>query len=143
MLRPMPIDPVPEETVRVERAAFRKGNRYMRLADEMGTLFTDVGFAALVPTHGQPALPPWRLALAPTRSLSRGCLTAQAGQAVRSRIDWKYLLRLELGDAGFDASVPSQFRSRLLAGSAEPLLLDTRSAWCHDRQLIKAGGVIR
>jgi transposase len=110
----MPIDPVPEETVRVARAAFRKGNRYLRLADEMGTLFTDATFAALFSTHGQPALPPWRLALAKILQFAEGLSDRQAAEAVRSRIDWKYLLRLELGDAGFDASVFSEFRA--LAG---------------------------
>ena len=63
MLRPMPIEPVPPETARVARAAFPKGNRYLRLADELDTLFTDDAFQALFPTHGQPAWPPWRLAL--------------------------------------------------------------------------------
>lgn len=140
MLRPLPIDPVPEETVRVARAAFRKGNRYLRLADEMGTLFTDAAFAALFPTHGRPALPPWRLALATILQFAEGLSDRQAAEAVHSRIDWQYLLRLELGDAGFDASVFSEFRARLLAGWAESLLLDTLLDWCRDRQLLKAGG---
>jgi transposase len=62
MLRPMSIAPVPSETARVARAAFPKGNRYLKLADEMETLFTDDTLQALFPTHGQPALPPsgWR-----------------------------------------------------------------------------------
>ncbi len=140
MLRPMPIDPVPEETVRVARTALRKRNRYLRLADETGTLFTDATFAALFPTHGQPALPPWRLALATILQFAEGLSDRQAAEAVRSRIDWKYLLRLELGDAGFDASALSEFRSRLLAGVAESLLLDTLLNWCCNRQLLKAGG---
>ncbi len=140
MLRPMPIDPVPEETVRVARTALRKRNRYLQLADETGTLFTDATFAALFPTHGQPALPPWRLALATILQFAEGLSDRQAAEAVRSRIDWKYLLRLELGDAGFDASALSEFRSRLLAGVAESLLLDTLLNWCCNRQLLKAGG---
>jgi transposase len=59
---------------------------------------------------------------------------------VRSRIDWKYVLRLELTDAGFDASVLSEFRTRLITGAAEYLLFDTLLTWCRDRHLIKAGG---
>jgi hypothetical protein len=35
MLRPMPIEPIPPETARVARAAFRKGNRYLRVADAL------------------------------------------------------------------------------------------------------------
>jgi transposase len=58
MLRAIPIEPVPHETARVARAAFPKGQRYLRLADELDTLFTDHAFVALFPTHRQPAQPP-------------------------------------------------------------------------------------
>ncbi len=34
-----PIEPVPEETARVARAAFRKGNLLMRIRDEIGILY--------------------------------------------------------------------------------------------------------
>jgi transposase len=140
MLRPMPIEPIPPETARVARAAFPKGNRYLRVADALDTLFTDDAFWALFPTHGQPAFPPWRLALATILQFAEGLSDRQAADAVRSRIDWKYVLRLELTDPGFDASVLSEFRGRLLAGSAESLLFDMVLTWCRDRQLVKARG---
>jgi transposase len=54
---------VPEDTVRVARVAFPDGNPYLRLRDELGTIFHDVDFADLYPRTGQPALAPWRLAL--------------------------------------------------------------------------------
>jgi transposase len=55
-LDPSPIEPVPEETARVARAIFPKGNRYLLLRDTLGTLFTDPLFADLFPSRGQPAL---------------------------------------------------------------------------------------
>ncbi len=58
MLRPQPIGPVPDQTARIAHAAFPKGHPYLRLADELGSLFTDETFAALFPTHGQPAFAP-------------------------------------------------------------------------------------
>jgi transposase len=140
MLRPMPIEPVPPETAYVARAAFPKGHRYLRLADELDALFTDHTFAGLFPTHGQPARPPWRLALVSILQFAEGLSDRQAADAVRSRIDWKYVLRLELTDPGFDASVLSEFRTRLVAGAAEALLFDTLLTWCRDRQLVKARG---
>jgi transposase len=140
MLRPMLIEPVPPETARVARAAFPKGHRYLRLADELDTLFTDEAFLALFPTHGQPAQPPWRLALVTLLQFAEGLSDRQAANAVRSRIDWKYVLRLELTDAGFDASVLSAFRSRLITGAAESLLFDTLLTWCRNRQLVNARG---
>jgi len=58
---PDAIEPVPHETARVARATFPTGNRDRRLADARETLFTDAAFLTLFPTHGQPALPTWRL----------------------------------------------------------------------------------
>jgi transposase len=140
MLRPMPIGSIPPETARVAHAAFPKGNRYLRVADELDTLFTDETFLALFPTQGQPALPPWRLALVTLLQYAEGLSDRQAAHAVRSRIDWKYVLRLELTDPGFDASVLSEFRTRLIAGAAEYLLFDTLLQWCRDHHLVKARG---
>jgi transposase len=55
----MPIGPLPSGAARVARAAFPKGNRYLRVADALETRFTDDAFLALFPTHGQPAHPEW------------------------------------------------------------------------------------
>jgi transposase len=140
MLRPMPIEPIPPETARVARAAFPKGNRYLRVADELDSLFTDEAFGALFPTHGQPACPPWLLALVTILQFAEGLSDRQAANAVRSRIDWKYVLRLELTDPGFDASILSEFRTRLIAGAAEYLLFETLLTWCRNHQLVKARG---
>src|ERR687895_2506570 len=62
-LKPDPIQPVPETTARVAKAAFRKGNPLLSLRDELGPIFADADFADLFPKLGQPSLPPWRLAL--------------------------------------------------------------------------------
>ena len=62
-LRPHTLESVPEETARVARAAFPKGNPYLLLRDTLGTIFQDDDFAACFPLDGQPGLPPWRLAL--------------------------------------------------------------------------------
>ena len=121
-LKPSPIQPVPEETARVARAAFRKGNPLLKLRDELGAIFADADFADLFPRLGQPGLPPWRLALVTLLQFRENLPDRQAAEAVRARIDWKYLLGLELADPGFDHSVLCEFRSRLLAGSAEERL---------------------
>jgi transposase len=57
-LQPRSVPPVPELTARVARAAFPKGNRYLRLRDELGSIFRDADFAGLYPRRGQLALPP-------------------------------------------------------------------------------------
>ena len=67
----------------------------------------------------------------------------QAADAVRSRIEWKYLLALPLEDDGFDASVLSEFRTRLLHGEAEHLLLETLLTLLQEHGLLKARGTQR
>ncbi len=62
-LKALPIPLVPEETARVAHAAFPRGNVFMQVRDTLGVIYTDEAFADLFPTHGQPALAPWRLAL--------------------------------------------------------------------------------
>jgi len=105
-LRPhQPIPPVPEDTARIARAAFRRGNACLVLRDQLGTLFTDADFADLYPKRGQPAYAPWRLALVTLLQFRQGLSDRQAAEAVRARIDWKYLLALDLADPGFDRSV--------------------------------------
>jgi transposase len=129
----------PPETARIARAAFPKGHRYLRLADGLHTRFTDEAFLAPFPGHGQPASAPWRLALVTMLLYAEGLSARQAAHGVRSRLDWKSVLRLELTDPGSDASVLSEFRTRLITGAAESLL-DTLLTWCRDRQLVKARG---
>src|SRR6059036_1155942 len=139
-LRPQPLASVPDETARVARAAFPKGNPYLILRDTLGTIFQDDDFAALFPLIGQPGLPPWRLALVTIMQFCENLTDRQAAEAVRARIDWKYLLGLELTDAGFDFSVLSEFRDRLLAGSAGELLLDKLLERCQALGLLTARG---
>ena len=119
MPRSEPLPPIPAETVRVARAAFPKGQPYLAAADALGEVFTDDAFAALFPRRGQPALAPWRLALATILQFAEGLSDRQAADAVRARLNGKYVLRLELDDTGFDASVLCEFRGRLAAGEAE------------------------
>jgi transposase len=139
-LRPRYIPDVPEETVKVAKAAFRKGNRYMQMRDELGTLFSDEQFTDLFPNVGQLAVSPWRLALVTVMQFAENLTDRQSADAVRGRIDWKYALSLELTDAGFDFSVLSEFRSRLLSKGAEARLFEIMLAGFQKRDLLKARG---
>src|SRR4051794_16591409 len=105
MLAPQPLPPIPAETARIAHAAFPKGHPYLAAADALGEVCADEAFAALFPRRGQPALAPWRLALATLLQFAEGRSDRQAADAVRARLAWKDVLRLEPGDAGFDASV--------------------------------------
>ena len=69
-----------------------------------------------------------------------GLTDCQAAQIIQARLVWKYLLGLELTDTGFDYSVLSEFRFRLLRGEAEKLLLDALLEQLRTRKLLKVGG---
>jgi transposase len=112
----------------------------MHMADALGPLFEDQQFTALFPRRGQPAEAPARLALATLLPFTEGLSDRQAADAVRGRIEWKYALALELTDAGFEHTVWSEFRSRLLEGNAALLLLDTLLLRCQELGLLKKRG---
>ena len=131
-LKSLPIPPVPEETARVAQAVFPRGNVFIQLRDTLGTIYSDEAFADLFPTHGQPALAPWRLALVTVFQFMEGLTDRQAAEAVGDRLAWKYALSLELTDPGFDHTVLSEFRSRLVAGNAEQRLLDLLLERCRE-----------
>ncbi len=139
-LKPSVIEPVPEQTARVARAAFPKGNLYISIRDQLGTLFEDADFTTLYPKRGQPAFAPWRLALITIMQFLENLSDRQASDAVRSRIDWKYALSLELTDAGFDHSVLSNFRERLAAGEQPALLLDQVIELLKEKNLFEGAG---
>ncbi len=131
---------IPEGTRQVAEAAFPKGNRVMAIRDQLGPVYADEQFADLFPVRGQPAESPARLALVTVLQFMEGLTDRQAADAVRSRIDWKYILGLELTDAGFHYSVLSEFRTRLLMGKAEERLLSILLTAFQTRGLLKAGG---
>ncbi len=131
---------IADETARVAHAAFPKGNPYLRMRDVLGPIYLNPEFAALFPPMGQPACAPAQLALVTIMQFAEGLSDAQAADAVRSRIDWKYVLALDLTDAGFHSSVLSEFRTRLIAGGAEQLLFETMLTLCRDQGLLKARG---
>lgn len=139
-LQPHPIDPVPAETARIARAAYPKGNIYLQLRDELGTLYEDEQFVTLYPRRGQPAETPWRLALVSIMQFREGLSDRQAADAVRGRLDWKYLLGLERSDPGFDASVLVEFRQRLLANKHEELVFDLFLTKLREHGYLKTRG---
>lgn len=106
LLCPQPLPSIPAETARLAHAAFPKGHPYLRAADELGEVFTNRTFAALFPRRGQPAAAP---------------SDRSAADAVRARLDRKYVLQLAPDDAGFDASVRCEFRGRPAAGGVAAL----------------------
>lgn len=143
-LQPQCHDDIPEQTRHVAHLAFPQGNVYITMRDELGFLYQDEAFITLFrKDKGQGAISPGCLALVTVMQYSEGLSDRQAAQAVRSRIDWKYALGLELTDPGFDSSVLCEFRQRLLARGRERQLFDTLLESCQQQQWVKANGEVR
>jgi transposase len=137
-LKPQAQSTVPAETARVAHAIFPSGNLCITMAEILHPYFSDQDFEALYPHRGQHAVSPLRLALATVLQYVEGLTDRQTAEAVRSRIDWKYLLCLELTDTGFDSSVLSEFRTRLVKAQAEGLVFERLLALCQDKGWLKA-----
>src|SRR3954453_11208068 len=134
---------IPTHTQQAARASFPKGHPLMRIADEFGLLYSNSQFAPLFSHTGQPALDPARLALVTVFQFMEGLSDEQAADAVRGHLAWKYALALPLHDPGFDSSVLSEFRTRLVAGGLELLLLETLLERVRERGLLKVRGRMR
>ncbi len=84
-MHPQPIGSVPEDTIRVAKAAFPKGNVYIEMRNVLGSIYEDEDFAELFEVRGRPAIAPWRLALVTVMQFSEGLSDRQAAEAVRAR----------------------------------------------------------
>src|SRR2546427_797045 len=108
------LEPIPEETRRLMQRLCPKGTMVTQLRDALGPIYSDEHFAHLFPTRGRPAEAPWRLALVTVLQAIEGLTDRQAADAVRTRIDWLYALALPLDEPGFDYSILTDFRQRVL-----------------------------
>jgi transposase len=131
---------IPEETRRVAKAVFSKGNRYLMLRDTFGDFFSAEDFQGLFHAEGRPAVDPGRLALITLLQFAENLSDERMAEAVRSRIDFKYLLALPLDDPGFDASVLCEFRTRLIEGRSEMVLFEKLIAHLRSHKLLRERG---
>ena len=137
-MQPQDIPAIPRDTLDVAQAAFPNGNLYIQMREQLGIIYQDHDFVELFSGRGQPAESPWRLVLVCIMQFIDNLSDRQAAEAVRARIDWKYVLSLPLKDPGFNFSVLSEFRSRLLASGKEQELLNVFLARLKDKGLLKS-----
>jgi transposase len=142
-MQPKPWPEVPAATARVARKAFRKGSLPIRARDQLGAWYADVDFAAAYGVRGAPGISPAQLAMVTVLQFTENLTDRQAADAVRGRLDWKYALGLPLDDEGFDFSVLSEFRDRLVAAGAERVIFDLLLERLKALGLVKAGGTAR
>jgi len=132
-MKPQGLEPIPQATMSLARKSSPKGTVIMRLRDAVGPIYQDEAFAHLFAKRGRPAEAPWRLALVTVFQAMENLSDRQAAQMVALRLDWKYALSLEPEDEGFDYTVLSQFRQRLLEHQAAELVLEPLLAVCREQ----------
>jgi transposase len=128
-------------------AAMYRGKRERPLPvlvrDELGEWLSDEQFAGAYGVRGKPGWPPSRLALVTIFQKAEDLTDRQAAECVRTRIDWKYALGLDLTDPGFDHSILSEFRTRVAAGGLDQVVLDTLLERLAADGLVGAGATMR
>ncbi len=139
-MTPHGLKPIPEETRRLVQRLIPKGTLVTQLRDALGPIYSDEHFAHLFPKRGRPAEAPWQLALVTVLQAIEGLTDRQAAEYVRTRIDWLYALALPLDDPGFDYSILTDFRQRLLSAQAQDLILEPILQLCRQRGWLKARG---
>lgn len=134
---------VPADTRAAAAAIYRnkkRPNAYVVLRDRLGEVMSDQDFLSTYASGGRPATSPACLSLVTVLQYMEDLTDRQAAEAVRSRIDWKYLLGLSLEDEGFDFTVLHDFRERLLAQGQESMLFDRVLIRLTEEGLVRAGG---
>lgn len=134
------MEPIPELTRRLAKGSFPKGTLAMRLRDHLGTIYQEEDFADLFAHRGRGGYDPRRLALVLVLQALENLSDVQAAEMVRGRLDWKYALALEPDDTGFDASVLTYFRERLVQAGAQERILDPLLRVCREQGLLKEAG---
>jgi transposase len=139
-MKPQGLEAIPEETRALMHRVSPKGTMVSQLRDALGPIYSAESFAHLFPKRGRPAEAPWRLAMVTVLQACEGLTDRQAAESVRTRIDWLYALALPLDDPGFDYTILSDFRQRLLAAGACDLILEPILQLCRERGWLKARG---
>src|SRR3989442_12115713 len=139
-MKPSGLEPIPEETRLLVQRLCPKGTLVTQLRDALGPIYSDEHFAHLFPKRGRAAEAPWRLALVTVLQAIEGLTDRQAAEYVRTRIDWLYALALPLDDPGFDYSILTDFRQRLLLAQAQDLILEPILQLCRERGWLKPRG---
>jgi transposase len=136
--------PEPDPQIAAAIAAKYPGRRPRPLAvqirDRLGEWMGDEDFAAAFGVRGRPGWSALRLALVTVQQRAENLTGRPAAEAVRTRLDWQYLLGLGLDDPGFDHTVLSEFRGKITGAGLERAALDALAERLAADGLVKAGG---
>jgi transposase len=139
-LKPQPPREMPEETARIGNQLLAPESPYRLVGEQLYAKYRDEDFADLYPAEGQPGLSPVDLAFVTAFQYMEDIADRAAAEAVRLRLDWKYALHLPLEDAGFNFSVLSEYRARLVNHQAEGRVFEALLGDLQELGLLKRRG---
>lgn len=139
-LKPQPSRPMPEDLAHLGAILLPEDTPYRLIGDQLYAQYDNAAFADLYHAEGKPALPPVDLLFVLALQALEDLGDRAAADAVRLRLDWKYALHLPLDYAGFNFSVLSDFRARLLAHDAAARLFDQLLIQLRELGLLKRRG---
>jgi len=136
-LRRQPFPPVPKDTKDLVSHLYPKGHPYISFSDEFANFLDCDDFIEMYSNLGQSAIPPARIVAVMLLQAAEGLSDRQAVAQLRQSVLWKYVASMELQDGGFDHSVLSEFRDRLIKFEAGQLLFDKMLHLAHEMGLLK------
>jgi transposase len=142
-LKPTPLRPIPESTVALVHDLFPEDSVYQFVGDVLFDQFHDQDFADLYPKDGQPTISPVLLSFVTIFQSLEDLSDRKTVYGLRFRFDWKYALHLPPEYKGFDHTVLSEFRQRLLKYGAESRIFNAIFAQLKQLGFYKQRGIQR
>lgn len=142
-MKPRTSDQIPEDTRQLGQILLKPDNVMRLIGERLSEFVHDDDFADLYPPEGRPAVWPGLLALVTVLQWAEALSDRQAAYAVVTRVDWKYTLHLPLHYVGFDYSVLSEFRQRLLVYQAESRVFEKLLEQLKALGLVRGRGIQR
>ncbi len=139
-LKPQPPRPMPEDLARLGLRLLSSDSPYLLVGEKLYEQYDEADYVDLYHTEGKPGLSPVDLALITAFQYLEGLSDRQAAEAVRVRLDWKYALHLPLDYEGFNFSVLSEYRGRVIDHHAEDRLFDHVLQQLYGLGLLKRRG---
>ena len=109
-----PVPSIPKETARAANAIFGRSNFYIVIGEHLETILEGIQCKHLTEKECESTLDGSIWALITFFQFIEGLTDVQAVDAVRTRIDWKFALRLSMIPARFHEYAFCEFRQRML-----------------------------
>jgi len=131
---------MPADTEAVGKVILEENSAYRLIGEKLFDKFHEQDFVDFYSVEGKPGISPVILAFVTVFQFMEKLPDRQAAESLRMRMDWKYALHLSLAYEGFDYSVLSEFRDRLLEHHAEGLVFEQLVEEFRSMGLIKQRG---